>query len=139
MPAGRGDLQAGDQRVVAADVREVGLLGGASTGRSGGGGGSASPAQRRDRAPCSDSTPTTSMSGTSAASRARESGSTIASELVRAATPSATASAPRTGRTSPVSDSSPTTAHALDRLGLQLTGRDEQRHRERQIERRPTC
>ncbi len=52
----------------------------------------------------------TSMSGTSAASRALDKGSTSLRNSWRRVA-SATASAPRTGRTSPVRESSPTIAH----------------------------
>jgi hypothetical protein len=83
----------------------------ASSGSGSGSGGSVASPRKVATSWLSDSMPTTSRSGTSAASRARLSGRTRRRRPCARA-PSATASAPRTGRTSPVSDSSPTTAHA---------------------------
>ena len=73
-------------------------------------GASARPAST-STASCSDSMPSTATPGTSAASRARERGSSSRATPWRRV-PSAIASAPRTARTSPVSDSSPTTAQS---------------------------
>ena len=72
-------------------------------------GGMASPRIVATRS-TSDSMPMISMSGISEASRARESGR-ISRRRPCPRTASATASAPRTGRVSPVSESSPTIAH----------------------------
>ncbi len=48
--------------------------------------------------------------------------------------PSATARAPGESRSSPVSDSSPKTANAVERLGGHLTARGEHPKRQRRIE-----
>ena len=136
-PPAAATSSAGDERVVAADVGEVGHRLGLGLGRRR----PARPAARRvaaqhRRPPRSaTSTPRTSTPGTSAASRARERGSTSRASPCRRA-PSATASAPRIARTSPVSESSPTTAQPSTRLGVELAGGDEERDRERQVERR---
>ena len=75
------------------------------------------------------------MPSTSAASRARATGTTIrASPCARV--PCATASAPRIGRSSPVSDSSPANTQSVHLLALDLAARREDRHRERQVEAR---
>ena len=50
--------------------------------------------------------------------------------------PSAIASAPRTGRSAPPSDSSPQTAQRAERFGRQLTARRQQADGERQVEAR---
>ena len=82
--------------------------GSTSAGGSGTGAGSARPAST-STASVSDSMPTTVTPGTSAASRARDRGTSSRSSRWRRV-PSAIASAPRMARTSPVSDSSPTIA-----------------------------
>ena len=106
-------------------------LSGSSSGRPGG---SSSPFSVATSS-SSDATPTISMSGTSAASRARAAGSTSRRSSCRR-TPSATASAPAdrphlAGQRQLADDGA-----RLDRLGVELRGRDQQRDRQRQIERR---
>ena len=88
------------------------MSGGSSTAGSpgsgtaaGSGGTSARPASTSATS-CSEATATTSTSSTSAASRARATGTTIRDRPC-ARVPCATASAPRIGRSSPVSESSP--------------------------------
>ena len=130
-PRARGSARCGRGR------RRAPASGSATSGASSGSaGGSASPrsvatscSQRLDRRRprCPARAPPrapASAAARAAAARARR-------------TPSATASAPRTGRTSPVSDSSPTTAHDSIASGSSWSRRDQQRDRERQVERRP--
>ena len=94
---------------MATDVAHVGRLehhgSSGSATASGSGGASARPA-RMSATSCSEPAATTSTPSTSAASHARATGTTIrASPCARV--PCATASAPRIGRSSPVSESSP--------------------------------
>ena len=107
-----GDLERRDQPVVAAHVREVqrrGRLGDrparAPAGRA------ARPRRAGTRRPPRAwAAPSTSSSGTSAASAATDARERAAGAGRGGGAPSAIASVPRTARSSPVSDSSPTTA-----------------------------
>ena len=109
--AGRGDLERGDQAVVAADVGEVGLASSVGSGPVGRGGGAGARSPRRtSTASCRCSTPSDVERADErrlARPRARQQ---QPGEAVPRRAASATASAPRTARTSPISDSSPTTA-----------------------------
>ena len=134
--AGGGDLQRRDQRVLAADVGEVEHRLGLAAPRSAAGRWRAArrgpPARRRSR--CSDSMPSTCDARHERGLRAARARQQQAAASWWRRTPSAIASAPRIERTSPVSDSSPTTAHSSTAAGVQLLGGDEDRDRERQVE-----
>ena len=124
-PPAAATSSAGIEPVVAADVargparRRLGGRRRRGLG-SGSGAGSRSP-RSTSTASCSVSTPSDlERRRTSAASRARARGTTAAGRARGARAPSAIASAPRIGRTSPVSDSSPTTAQPARRLGREL-------------------
>ncbi len=101
---------------------------GAGVRRSAGGG---SP-RRIAATPARSATPATAIPSTSAASAAHSRGTISPSSPWRRA-PSATASAPPQGRSSPPSDSSPNTAQRSTRSARHLSAGDEQPARRRQV------